>query len=70
VVKIEVNPARIERVTIEAKYEVERELDTATFVLLQPHLRRINQELKRQAQKFLRGNTDRQAAGGLSSLSE
>jgi hypothetical protein len=54
VVKIEVNPVRIERVVIEAKHEVERELDAATFAILQPYLRRINRELKRQAQSFLR----------------
>ena len=53
-VKIEVNPARIERVIVEARYEVERELDASTFDLLQPYLRRINRALKRRAQSFLR----------------
>lgn len=58
-VKIEVNPTRIERVVIEGMYEVERELDAATFALLQPYLRRINRELKRQAQSFLRDQASR-----------
>jgi hypothetical protein len=47
-VKIEINPARIERVTIEARSQMEYDFDLATHALIQPMLRRINQELKRQ----------------------
>jgi hypothetical protein len=55
-VRIELNPARIERVVIEAKSEMERDFDTATYVLIQPILRRINRELKRQIERTQRSN--------------
>jgi hypothetical protein len=48
--RIEINPARVERVIIEARSEMERDFDTATLIALQPHLRRINRDLKRLIQ--------------------
>ncbi len=53
-VKIEINPARIERVVIETTYDVERQFDTATLVLIQPWLKRIDRELRRHANDALR----------------
>jgi hypothetical protein len=48
--RIEINPARIERVVIEARTEMEHDFDTATLIALQPHLRRINRDLARLIQ--------------------
>jgi hypothetical protein len=45
-VKVEINPGRIERVVIEAVSEMERDFDTATFIAIQPMLRQINRELQ------------------------
>jgi hypothetical protein len=51
--RIEINPARVERVILEARSDMEHDFDTATFIALQPHLRRINRELKRLIQGAL-----------------
>jgi hypothetical protein len=56
VIRIELNPTRIERVVIEARSEMERDFDTATYVLIHPILRRINRELKRQIERTQRSN--------------
>jgi hypothetical protein len=46
-VRVEINPCRVEKVSIEAESEMEHDFDLATFYLIQPHLTRINRELKR-----------------------
>jgi hypothetical protein len=48
--RIEINPTRIERVVIEARSEMEHDFDTATLIALQAHLRRINRDLGRSIQ--------------------
>jgi hypothetical protein len=45
--RIDVNPTRIERVVIEVRSAMERDFDIATLVALQPHLQRIDRDLRR-----------------------
>jgi hypothetical protein len=50
-VKIEINPSRIERVMIEAKSQLEADFDLPTFMLIQPFLAQINEALQRQLEQ-------------------
>jgi len=45
-IKIELNPTRIQRVTIEARSKIERDFDTAALVLIQPILRQLTANLR------------------------
>jgi hypothetical protein len=52
--RIEVNPARIERVVIEVRTAMERDFDIAALVALQPHLQRIDRDLQRMVKGGLK----------------
>jgi hypothetical protein len=52
-IKVEIGPGRIERLTLESKTELERDLDHGIYLSLKSDLDRIDAALRRAAETFL-----------------
>ena len=48
-IRLEINPTRIERVVLESKSEIERDFDDAAYRLIQPLISRIDTRLRKAA---------------------
>jgi hypothetical protein len=52
-IRVEINPARVERIVIESRSEVERDFDAATYVNIRPLLDQLDRYLRRVADDAL-----------------
>jgi len=67
VIKVEINPARIERIVLESPSAIERDFDAAAYAIIRPYLDRIDRRLRQVAEGALKERTDprlRKAAEG------
>ena len=53
-IKVEIGPTKVAKVTIDAQHEIERTVDSATLILLEPFLRDIDCELRLAMETFLK----------------
>jgi hypothetical protein len=53
VVRIEINPARVERVVLESKSAMEADFDDAVYRLIRPLVNRIDRTLRKAAREAL-----------------
>ena len=53
-IRVEINPTRVERVVLESKSEMERDFDQAAYLLIQPLLNRIDRRLRSIADAVLK----------------
>jgi hypothetical protein len=52
--RIEINPARLERIVLDGRSEMERDFDLAAYQTLKPLIERIDRRLKRAVQMALK----------------
>jgi hypothetical protein len=53
VIKVEIGPTKVARVIVDAQHAIERTVDSATLILLEPFLQNIERELHLAMQSFL-----------------
>jgi hypothetical protein len=56
VIKIEINPARIERIVLESRTEMERDFDDATYRFIRPILNRLDRRLRSVAKNAIKND--------------
>lgn len=61
-IRIELSPGRIERISFESKSEVERDFDQVAYRLIQPLVMRIDTRLRRAVCEVLADNPRRRRA--------
>jgi hypothetical protein len=52
-IKVEINPARIERIVLESRSEMERDFDDATYRFIRPLLDRLDRRLRSVARSAI-----------------
>jgi hypothetical protein len=53
-IRVEINPARIERIVLESRSEMERDFDDATYRFIRPLLDRLDRRLRSVARTAIK----------------